>query len=87
MRRAVHFQYVRKVPGYTKGFETALSLFPVFLFPDQVFLISTLAVDAAVRGDLDNAVCHSLQNFVVVGGQKNNALEVHQTVIDGGDAW
>ena len=61
-------------------------LFPVFLFPLQIFLISALPVDAALRCDLDNAVCHSFQNLVVVRGQNDYALEIHQTVIDSGDA-
>ena len=61
-------------------------LFPVFLFPLQIFLMSALPVDAAFRRDLDNAVCHSFQNLVVVGRQNDYALEVHQTVIDSGDA-
>ena len=61
-------------------------LFPVFLFPLQIFLISACPVDAALRCDLDNAVCHSFQNLVVVRGQNDYALEIHQTVIDSGDA-
>ena len=85
--RQMRYQIFRQIA--CKAVRRALcgvALFPVFLFPLQIFLISALPVDAAFRRDLDNAVCHSFQNLVVVGRQNDYALEVHQTVIDSGDA-
>ena len=73
--------------GFCMLMETPYGLFPIFFFPGQVFFIGALAVDTAFRCDFDNPVCHSFQDFVVVGGENDHAFKVYKAVVHRGNAF
>ena len=62
------------------------SVFDAFHF-FQIFVIGADPVHEAIGFEADDPVGDGLDELVVMGAEEHIALEIHQAVVDGGDAF
>ena len=65
--------------------ESGLGLLDVLVI--DILVVFHELVDGSVGSQFDDAVGHGLDEFVVVAGKEDVALEVHQVVVEGLDAF